>query len=298
MQTNKFLKAKIEEMNNFLKNHTRPPRDLYDSFIMELKVSRLFIAARIGDGEMDFEHYESDDGMVILPLFTQKSQYTGDKELYSYVFSFYTDIVKECEFDGIVINPDDDEFFVSREMLNDVGEEVYVNGESYGAPELKEIAFTVKNEELVNFISDDDNFNKYDELIGLISEAVLLNVVSSRKDLSEYARNGTLFTLEVGGFSLSVKTEGREKYALLFTSLDAIKKTCDTDAGVYFYCQITSLDKILDFILGNDLDGVILNPYLENYYVPRNVLLELYANHPEIVKNPKYLEGTYYAFMF
>lgn len=298
--TNKHLKTKINEISNFTSTHNNPPEDLFDSFVLELKVSKLHIPAVIEGDEIIFEHLESDDGITVLPLFTSPEEYEGDNELRNYEFEFYAEIIADCDFDGAVINPNTDDIFIPRKFTEDLrvkplGE---TDDEIYDAYELREIASTVKNEELLSFIRDESNFNNFDGLIEVLSKSVLLNVVSSSTDLSELARDGIITTIEVGGFNLSVKSTLQEKYGLLFTSRDKIADTCDRDAGLHYYCQITSFDRILDFILKNDFDGIIINPYLEDYYVPRNVLLDIYENHPEIMNNPKYMGGTFYAFTF
>lgn len=298
--TNKHLKTKINEISNFTSTHNNPPEDLFDSFIMELKMSKLYIPAIIEGDEIIFEHLESDDGITVLPLFTSPVEYEGDNELKNYEFELYAEIISDCDFDGTVINPNSDDIFIPRKFtdtlrVRPLGE---TDGEIYDAYELKEIASAVKNEELVDFIRDESNFNNFDGLIAILPKSVLLNVVSSSTDLSDLARDGIITTLEVGGFNLSVKSTFQERYGLLFTSVDRIADTCDTDAGLHYYYQITSFDRILDFILRNDFDGIIINPYMEDYYVPRNVLLDIYENHPEIIRNPKYAGGTFYAFTF
>ena len=297
--SNKHLKNKIAEIKNFTDAHNNPPADLYDAFLMELKLSRLYLPADYDHEDVDFEHLESDDGIMILPLYTAPGEYRGENELKNFGFEFFAEIIADCEFNGCVIDPNSDEFFVPSEFTEtlrtqpgpDVNED-----EIYDAYELKELAATVKNEELVRFIQDDSNFNRFDELIDILSRSALLNVVSSPDDLSEVVRDGILITLEVGGFSLSVKSEGMKKYGLMFTSADAIRQTCDTDAGLHYYYQITSFNKILKYILSNDLEGMIIDPYSNDYYVPRNVLIDIYQNHPEIMHNPKFMGGTFFAF--
>lgn len=297
--SNKHLKSKIKEISNFTSTHNNPPEDLFDSFILELKVSRLYIPATAEGDEIVFEHLESDEGIMVLPLFTTPEEYDGDNELRSYEFDLYAEIIEDCDFAGAVINPNSDDIFIPKSTTEELRVKALpkVNeDEIYDAYELKDIASTIKNEALMDFICDESNFNNFDGLIDILADSVLLNVVSSSNDLSELSHDGIITALEVGGFNLSIKRTFQEKYGLLFTSLDKITDTCDTDAGLYYYYQITSFDKILEFILKNDLDGLILNPYLEDYYVPRNVLLDIYENHPEIMYNPKYMGGTFYAF--
>ena len=299
MRTNNHLKSKIKDINNFMANNTEPPKDLFDAFVMELGVSKLLIPAVEDDEGVELEHLESDDGLTILPLYTDDEAYDDDKMLLGHHFAFYAEVVKDCEFDGAVINMGTDDMFVPANIMLPLsrGYDDFINDDDiYDPEELREIAFSIKNEELVRFIENESNFNKFSELAEKLSRATLLNVVSGPMDLGELDHDGIVSALAVGGFDLSVKTEGKEKYGLLFTSFDKIESTCDVNAGVNYLVQISSLEKILNYILGNDLDGVILNPFIDDYYIPRNVLVDLYYNHPEAVNDRKYLQGNFFAF--
>ena len=299
--TNMHLKSKVDEVNNFLGAHNNPPVDLFDELLLELSVSRLYLPGSFGGEEFSFEHLESEEGLMLLPLYTSPEQYSGDSDLESFEFGLFAEIINDFGFEGCVINPNSDELFIPGEYTKGLmaGQLPEADmDEAYDAEKLKEIALTVKNEKLVNFIRNDSNFNRFDDLISLLADSVLLNVVSSSKDLSQKAEDGIIPTIEAGGFNLTVKSEGLNRYGLLFTDIDAIKRTCDTNAGLYYYCQVTSYDMILAVLLANDLDGVIINPQTDDYYVPRHVLLDIYKNHPEIMHNPKYMGAPYQSFLF
>lgn len=299
--TNKHLKSKVDEVNNFLRTSNNPPEDLFNELLLELAVSMLYLPGSFGGEEFGFEHLESAEGLMLLPLFTSPDEYSGESDLESFPFGLYADIISEYSFEGCVINPNSDQLFIERKYTEGLaikeGPEIDMD-EAYDAHKLKDIALSVKNEELAGFIRNDSSFNRFDELISYLGKSVLLNVVSSPDDLSAEAQDGIISALEVGGFSLSVKSEGEEKYGLLFTDIDAIRDTCDTDAGLYYYCQVTSYSSILVVLLNNDLDGVIINPGIDDYYVPRHVLLDIMKNHPEIMHNPKYMNAPYQSFIF
>lgn len=299
--TNRHLKSKVDEVNNFLKFHNSPPEDLFEELLLELEVSRLYLPGSFGAEEFGFEHLESEEGLMLLPLYTSPDEYSGESDLESFEFGLFSEIINEFGFEGCVINPNSDELFIPGEYTEGLRAEEMPEidlDEAYDAEELKDIALTVKNEELAKFIRDDSNFNRFDDLIELLADSVLLSVVSSSEDLSQKAQNGIIPTLEAGGFNLTVKSEGESRYGLLFTDIDAIKSTCDTDAGIYYYCQVTSYASILAVLLANDLDGVIINPQIDDYYVPRHVLLDIFRNHPEIMRNPKYMGAPYQSFVF
>lgn len=295
---NSHLKTTLKEVNNFIATHNNPPEDLLENFVMELIVSNLFIPAVKGHNEITFEHMESEVGHQILPLFTDENEYGGTNELIANPISFYAEIILQCEFDGAVINPENESFFLSKDMMEGFLEDEEPDDGALPEPdELKRISQDIKNEKLLKFIRDESNFNRYDELVLILEDSVLLNVVASPEDLSQHAHDGILAALEVGGFNLSVKTSGREKYGLLFTSLDKILETYDRNSDVHHYYQIASMKNLIFYVLMNDMDGIIINPGLEEYYIPRNVLLDIYVNHKEITHNPKFYHAMHYAFL-
>lgn len=295
---NTHLMTTIKGINNFLNTNNEPPQDLLENLVLELEVSKLYIPAIHEDDHIIFEHLESKEGIKILPLYSSKENYSGDNELTANGISYYADIILELDFEGAVIDPYDDSFFIPRDlMLNFKEKSSQLEDEVCDVYELKNISREVKNEELLKFIQNDSNFNNFTGFIDKLKDVILLNVVSSHNDLSQYAFDGVLVTLDVGGFDLSVKTSGVEKYGVLFTSLDAIKGTYDENSGLYYYYQIASLKNLFEYILMNDLDGIIINPALDDYYVPRNILLDIYCNHKDLIDNPKYRYGLHYAFI-
>ena len=46
-----------------------------------------------------------------------------------------------------------------------------------------------------------------------------------------------------------------------------------------------------------DAGSYIYLSSIDDYYIPRNVLLDIYENHPEIMFNPKYIGATFYSFL-
>ena len=83
-QTNMHLKSKVDEVNNFLRAHNNPPVDLFEELLLELSVSRLYLPGSFGGEEFSFEHLESEEGLMLLPLYTSPEQYSGDSDLESF----------------------------------------------------------------------------------------------------------------------------------------------------------------------------------------------------------------------
>lgn len=297
--TNNHFKELIHQWTNFLKNNSELPKDLIDAFLCELKVSNLLIPIKSEESESNFSHILTDDGLKFIPVFTDYEEalrYDNESMSLPNEIDFYISLVEDLDFDGIVINPESDGLYIDRHMLSKT--EPYApkpTNKKFTGDELKQIAFNTRNQKLLEFISDKDNCNNYDDLIGLFADSTLLNVVYSNNDLSGYAKDGIIAKAEVGGFGLTKMGRGDEDYVVLFTSTEPITRTLDRSED-YHYIQVVNLFEIIKFILVNDLGGIILNPVLDDYFIPRNVLLDVMEK--KLVEEPKYPNSFDYAFEF
>ena len=277
--TNKYLKSSLDEISNFIENNTKPPEDMMDNFILELKVSRLLLPVVFDGMNISFPHIEVDDGTNLLPLFTdhyELKKYSTDFEPISMEIAFYIDIVEDLELDGAVIDLKSSEFCVRRETLNKVPR-LNENREFLGldGPALKEMAFKKTDGALKSFVSEESNFNKFEKLEMLLARSQLLNSVVSLENLEVFARDGIIDRYDTGGFVFYTHDSGRESYGVVFTDIESMVAFHE-NLEYYYYAQVTNKYRVFNYALTNDLDGIIINPGTDDYYVPRQVLLRLY----------------------
>jgi len=116
----------------------------------------------------------------------------------------------------------------------------------------------------------------------------LLNVISSGHECED----GILYRHEAYDFKFTTVKEGLSEYGALFTSVDAIRQS-SYDQDSYFF-QITNYYEVFRYVLMNDLDGVIINPGLDDFYIERHVLLMIYED--ERLENPDLANSIDYAF--
>ena len=147
------------------------------------------------------------------------------------------------------------------------------------------------NDALASFIGDDANYNNFDVLKEILKESVLLSVVFCDEELD--SGEETIERDDVGGFIFMNSKIGTENYGLLFTDLDAINQTIDKSQANYRY-QIANLYEILRFVLTGDMDGIIINRGREEYFIPRNILLEIFNSD---IINTDLGKASDYAFM-
>ena len=268
--TNKHLKGIIGEMKNFMENGSQPPEDLAFQFVMELRVSTLILPGFVEGSQISFPNFQGPDGDEILPLFTDEEEFRKFGDEYIPVendFAYYAGMISDLNFAGIVINSHSDEFFVDSELISQIPplNSRMGDGEN-SSDDLRKIAENASNDSLLSFIRDDSNFTNYDALKELLYDSVLLNVVSAEE---RFDGGETVKRDEDEGFSIACTKTTTDVYQTLFTSLDAIKQTSTEE--VYF--QVADLLEIFKFVLTGDLDGIVINPGLEEYYIPRNQIL-------------------------
>ena len=278
-------------MANFMTNHSPPPEDLAFKFIFELRVSRLLIPAVIDGDDINFPNIMVNDGDMLLPLFTDEDEllmYSHDFTPLENDLEFYRQLVMNGDFVGALINTESDEFFIDRVLLEKITPlESGTKGKGYSVKKLQKLSKKPSNDELVRFIRKPSNFNKYDEAAYLLRDSVLLNAVVYDEALDEHESQGIVRKKDVGGFVLETKRSGREVYGLIFTDLDSIPD------GTRYY-QVCNLYELIKFVLSSDMDGIIINPDDEEYYLPRNLLLDMLGM--EGIINPKFSKATEYAF--
>lgn len=276
--TNKYLKASIAEIANFFKNGTSPPEDMYLNLILELKVSNLLLPIVFDGKNITFPHIEVDDGTKLLPLFTSADElrrYSGEFESISNEIAYYINIVDDLGIDGIIIDIQSDEFCIERKLLDKIPlSQEHGHARALEPSQLRDIALGEKNYELKKFIRSESGFNDFDGISRILKDCNLLNVVVSEDDLSRFAHDGIIGRDEADTFTLYTTKSGREHYGAVYTDVDAICEFHDT-LDYFYYAQLTNKYTVFNFILSNDMDGLVINPGTDEYYVPRQVLLRL-----------------------
>lgn len=303
--TNSHLKNIIFDINDYLINGEEVPDILFNGFIKELNMSSLLIPGIIEDESLNFDILISDDENArVLPLFTDSEEFVGyygeGSESYPVPnhIEFYIELVKENHFDGLIINPGSNEFYLEADLLfeiplySDFG--IDEDFEGFPAEELLDISKKVQNDSLLEFIRSEEDY--FEGLMLELSKSSLLNLVVSERDLSGYAEDGIISVSDVGEFNLCITGDEHSQFGVLFTGVDVISQTIDKDAGLYYYYQLTLLDDFIKFILQSDMDGIILNPGLDDYMITREELLEAYGGLT--FSDPNFKNAVDYAFLF
>lgn len=301
--TNNHLRNIFNELGNYLENGQEPPEELFAEFLSELRVSNLLVPGIVEGDDLIFENLTNDDGETVIPLYTDDDEYVKDKGLHSEYdpipndIRYYIDLINENKFNGFIINLASESLFMPVDLLNNlsINQTFSINDNfgGYGPDQLKNIAENISNDSLINFIRNPSNENNFDGLMLELTKSTLLNVIIDEKNLGNYSNNGIIYGEDVGGFEVCNTSNEEENFGILFTSKSAILRTMDSNSEFFYYYQVTILSEFFDYVLRSDMGGIIINPGLDDYFIPRNFLLT-FSN---VMDNPSFKQAIDYAFL-
>lgn len=244
----------------------------------ELRHSNLILAANMEGTQYGLATVEL-KGKKYGFLFTDMDEYRkfipdGECGCETRDFQFYKDIVDEGVFDGFVLNPLSECFVIFREIFESIDylpEHEYSPENAYATEELKNLKCSIDNHSLEDFLSDSSNVGRYEELFEEISNSILLTLMVSRENLDDLAEDGVISLLESGPKGFLYLDDLGGTYATVYTSED---KIANVTTDLKKYSQLVNFSQLTNFILNDDLDGIIINPNCENVLLTREVLLD------------------------
>lgn len=302
---NKHLKDTIDFAKVYLDDGEDTPMELFFELVNELKVSNLIVPLSEDSDGMIIEHVTfEDDGLTFIPLFTDIDEYNAhvgeDSEFKPEIFEFsqYVELVNENELDGIVINLEGKYLPLEKNLIENMYFETDTvpedDIESYSPEELREMIEEITNDSLVELLTSDNQITP-DMLFAELSQSTMLNIVISDESLDEYAVDGIIRAGDVGGFSLCSVEHGDITFGGIYTDIDSAKQAVK-DLDGHFYVQITRLSDLFDFVLRNDMDGVMINANTLDCVIMRSDFLPQASGIEVIVENPKFRDCLEYAF--
>lgn len=287
-------------------NDNLDPKDV-TNFIFELKVSNLFIPCIYDGEELIYETLIlEDDGLVLLPLFTSEDEFYkcysegSDYKPLENEFEIYAGIVNEEDIDGIVIDVGGVNARIPQDMVEFAEADFSISFDDIktrSKKEIKKVYKTINNKSLIRFIRNKSNENNFEGLMVELSNSDLLNLVVSHDCLDEFAKNGVINAKDVGGFSLYAIDDGDAFYGALFTDKDAILNAIPEDDVLSYYAQLTKVSAMFDFVLRNDMDGVIINPNTDDFVIPRSEFLSQASGIELVVEDQSFRNCLDYAFL-
>ena len=115
----------------------------------------------------------------------------------------------------------------------------------------------------------------------------------SNRNLTPYAEDGIISMQSTGPLArMHVDRIGGE-YATLFTSEE---KMGHVRTDLYRYSQIVNLATLVNFVLSEDMDGIVINPDSDNVLIPRSELLKYSLGFEKYANDERLSTSIFYIF--
>lgn len=288
-------------MQEFNELEMEIPEEDFSNILKEFRHSSLIAPGYVIDDEFKVIIADTEGGSFGV-LFTDMDELRKtfpdfDTQAYSFTLDQYIDFVDKNDLKGYFINFESEEFVLPKEILKQMGdmpEMTYSIDDAYTSDEIKSIKHSINNSDLEDFIKNPANIARYEELFDMISKSTMMTLRLSDLNLTCLADDGMITMKETGpiGYLHTEKTGGR--YATAFTSEDKIK-SIKTDYNKY--SQIINFSQMTNYVLNDDLDGIIINPEDERIMLTREVLLEFSPLLEKTCNDSKLNSAIFYMFL-
>ena len=299
MSNHKHLRTVIEDIHA---NDDKLTEDLLFKLINEFKYSNLLIPAKKEKGTLNFIIYEDDDAKIT-PLFTDRDEFRkfysdDDIQVLENTFELYQNVIKTTEIEGYILNPASEKYLFSSEFIlsiTNLPKTNFYSSNPYTESELKDIRNNIDNGDLEDFITVPSNVGYFEGLFEKLSSSTLLALMLSNRDLTPYAEDEIISMQSTGPLArMHVDRIGGE-YATLFTSEE---KMYHVRTDLYRYSQIVNLATLVNFVLSEDMDGIVVNPDSDNVLIPRSELLKYSLGFEKYANDERLSTSIFYIFPF
>ena len=297
MSSHKHLRCVIEDIYT---NNNELTEDLTFRLINEFRYSNLYIPAKREDNTLNFIIYEDEDDGKITPLFTDLDEFhkffksDEDIQVFENSFELYQNILKTSDIEGYILNPSSEKYLFKKEFLlaiSNIPKTNFFSANPYSEEELIALKESIDNSRLEAFIENPNNIGDIINLFELMANSRLLMLMLS--DLNLNGENSLVSLKKTGPIAKMHMDRVGGMYATLFTSEEKMG-AINTDKVKY--SQIVNLATLVNFVLSEDLDGIILNPESDNVLITRYNLLKYSLGFERFANDERLSESIYYLF--
>lgn len=297
MTNHKHLRTVIEDIYS---NDNQLTENLLTKLINEFRYSNLLIPAKSENGTLNFIIYEENDSKFT-PLFTDSDEFykffkDDDIIFLENSFELYQNVLKTSDIEGYILNPASEKYLFSKEFIlsiKNIPKTNFYSPNPYTKEELLEIKNNIDNSELEEFIKNANNIGDYEGLFEKLSSSTVLTLMISDSNLDSVAENGIISLQDYGPVAQMYTDRVGGVYATIFSAEDKIKHV-KTDK--FKYSQIVNLATLVNFVLTEDMDGIVLNPESDNVLIPRSKLLKYSLGFERFANDEKLSTSIFYIF--
>lgn len=298
MITHKHLRLVIEDI--YL-NDNNVTEELLLRLVHEFRYSNLYIPAKRQDGTLNFIIYDDKDGKIT-PLFTDLDEFRKfyrdeDIEVLNNPFELYQNVIRTTDIEGYILNPASEKYLFKKEFIlgiENVPKTNFFTTNPYDEDELRDIYSSIDNSDLEAFADNPHNIGDWEMLFEKLSKSRLFTLMVSDLDLSGKAIRGLISQKDTGPLASMHLDRIGGRYATIFSSKEKLRHA---NAKGYRYAQIVNLATLVNFVLSEDMDGIILNPSCGDVLIPRSVLLKYSLGFERYANDERLSESIYYLFL-
>ena len=295
MTNHKHLRTVIEDIYT---NNNELTEELTSRLINEFRYSNLYIPAKRENNTLNFIIYEDEDDKIT-PLFTDLDEFrkfykSGDVEILQNSFELYQNILKTTDIEGYILNPASEKYLFKKEFIlaiKNVPKTNFFTTNPYSEEELINLKNSIDNSNLERFIANRANIGDFEGLFEHMANSRLLALMVSDIDIE--SKNSLISLKNRGPIAQMYTDRVGGVYATLFTSDEKIAHV--NTSGVK-YSQIVNLATLVNFVLSEDMDGIVLNPESDNVLIPRTQLLRYSLGFEKFANDERLSESMYYIF--
>ncbi|MDO5810161.1 MAG: SseB family protein [Methanobrevibacter sp.] len=293
MTNHKHLRTVIEDI---YANDNKLNENLVLKLINEFRYSNLYIAAQKQNASLSFITYDYED-MKLTALFTDPDEFhkfhsEEDVQLLQNPFEVYQNILKSTDIEGYILNPASEKYLFTKEFILTIANIPRTNfytTDAYSSEELYDIYRGIDNKELEEYISNPQNVGNYEGLFEALSSSDIMTLMVSDLDfdediidLKEHGPVAGMYTDKIGGV-----------YVTIYSSTDKMRQVKSDKRK---YAQVVNLAMLVNYVLSEDLDGIVLNPDSDNVLIPRAVLLRYSLGFERYANDMRLCNSMYYMF--
>ncbi|WP_298522487.1 SseB family protein [uncultured Methanobrevibacter sp.] len=274
-------------------------KDILIRLINELRYSNLFIPSRKVDGKLVFDIY-GDGEASLTPIFTdmdEVAKFYGDDDIkvFSNSFELYRNILNTSDIEGYILNPASENYILTKEFIlaiTDIPKTTYVSPDPY-APETLKLLSDDDNQGLERAVEIWKGSRDYEVLFEAMSDSTIMVMMTSQNDLSSFFTDGILDMRITGPVASMHVDEIGGKYAAIFSSKEKMGKV---ETRKHRYAQVINLSMLVNYVLFEDMDGIILNPSSDDVLISRQMLLNYSLGFEKYADDERLSDSIYYIF--
>lgn len=297
MSSHKHLRLVIEDI---YANDDKLTEELLMRLVNELRYSNLLIPAQKEGDALNFVIYEGFD-TNLTPLFTDRNEFQKffrdeDLQLFENSFELYRNLIKNTDVEGYVLNPASEKYLFSGQFIlgiKDIPKTDFYSSNPYTESELKCIFEIADNSTLEKFVEDRANAGNYENLFENLSDSTAFALMLSSDDLSDFDDDGIISLLKTGPCAHMYVDRIGGEYMTIFTSKDKLRKV---NVNKYRYAQIVNVATLVNFVLSEDMDGIVINPESDNVLIPRAELLKYSLGFEKYANDERLCNSMFYIF--